>query len=83
MVFLQEIHSSAKDDKTWMDNFKGNLFFPHGKTISHRVAIVYLGTKKIITNHKVTDTNGRKFCLCYPFLQKAKDLMGYGNLTFL
>ena len=43
--FLQKMHSSTKDDKTWMDNFKSNLFFSHSKTSSCRAAIGYLGTK--------------------------------------
>lgn len=46
-IFLQEMHSSTKNDKTWIDNFKSNLLFSRGKTSSRRVAIGYLGTKKI------------------------------------
>ena len=41
------MHSSTKNDKTWIDNFKSNLLFSRGKTSSRRVAIGYLGTKKI------------------------------------
>ena len=31
-VFLQETHSSIRDEKKWEHEFKSNLFFPHGKT---------------------------------------------------
>ena len=30
-LFLQEIHSSSKDEIKWKDEFKGELFFSHGK----------------------------------------------------
>ena len=31
-IFLQERHSSDKDEKVWSDEFGGQLFSPHGKT---------------------------------------------------
>ena len=45
-VFPEKKHSSAKDEKTWLDNFKDNLFFYHGKTSSYGVAIGYLEQKQ-------------------------------------
>ena len=46
-IFLQETHSSVKDEKTWNDEFKGQLFFSHGKINSCRVAIGFVGTKTL------------------------------------
>ena len=44
-IFLQETQSSIKDEKIWNDEFKGQLFFSHGKTNSCGVAIGFVGTK--------------------------------------
>ena len=46
-IFLQETHSSVKDEKIWNDEFKGQLFFSHGKTNSCGVAIGLVGTKAL------------------------------------
>ena len=40
-LFLQETHSYSKDEIKWKDEFKGELFFLHGKTNSCGVAIGY------------------------------------------
>ena len=42
-IFLQETHSSVKDEKIWNDEFGGQLFFSHGKTNSCGVAIAFAG----------------------------------------
>ena len=44
-IFLQETHSSIKDEKLWIDEFEGQLFFSHGKTNSCGVAIGFVGKK--------------------------------------
>ena len=46
-IFLQETHSSVKDEKIWNDEFGGQLFFSHGKTNSCGVAIGFVGTKAL------------------------------------
>ena len=46
-VFLQETHSSIRDENKWEDKFRGKLFFSHGKTNSSKVLIGCYGTKKI------------------------------------
>ena len=46
-IFLQETHSSVKDEKIWNDEFKGQLFFSHSKTNSCGVAIGLVGTKAL------------------------------------
>ena len=32
-IFLQETHSSVKDEKVWGDKFEGQLFFSHGNRV--------------------------------------------------
>ena len=44
-VFLQETHSSLKDEQKWKDGFKGPLFFSHGKSNSCVVTIGYWETE--------------------------------------
>ena len=46
-IFLQETQSSIKDEKIWNDEFKGQLFFSHGKTNSCGVAIGFIDTKAL------------------------------------
>lgn len=58
-VFMQETHSSIKAEKDWCDQFKGQLFFSHGKTDSCGVAIGYVGSKKMDVLDKINDSNGR------------------------
>ena len=58
-VFLQETHSSIRDEKKWEDEFKGKLFFSHGKTNSCGVLIGYYGTKKIEVINKKCENSGR------------------------
>ena len=40
-LFLQETHSSSKDEIKWKDEFKGGLFLSHRKTNSCGIAIDY------------------------------------------
>ena len=46
-IFLQETHSSVKDEKLWNDEFQGQLFFSHGKTNSCGVAIGFVAKKAL------------------------------------
>ena len=46
-IFLQETHSSVKDEKIWNDEFEGQLFLSHGKINSCAVAIGFVGTKAL------------------------------------
>ena len=59
LVFLQETHSCSGDEKQWADEFKGKLFFSHGKTNSCGVAIGYYGVKPFTLISQFTDKNGR------------------------
>ena len=58
-VFLQETHSTENDEKQWEDEFKGQLFFSHGKSNSCGVAIGFYGAKKLELLNKCSDNAGR------------------------
>ena len=45
VLFLQETHSSSKDEIKWKDDLKGGLFFWHEKTNSYGVVIGYTGKR--------------------------------------
>ena len=60
IIFLQETHSCTGDEKQWSDEFKGHLYFSHGKTNSCGVAIGYCGSKSFKLLNKFTDKN--HFC---------------------
>ena len=62
-MFLQEIHSSLNVEKKWTDEFKGQLFFSHGKTNSCRVAIGYVGNKPCSLISQIKDNHGRLLVL--------------------
>ena len=48
VLFLQEIHSSSKDEIKWKDKFKGEVFFWHGETNSCGVSIGYILEKDLL-----------------------------------
>ena len=58
-VFLQETHSSLKDEKLWIDEFKGQLFFSHGKTNSCSVAVGFVGKRALNILNIKRDNLGR------------------------
>ena len=58
-IFLQETHSSIKDEKVWSDEFEGQLFFSHDKTNSCGVAIGFVGTKALKILNIRRDNLGR------------------------
>ena len=46
-MLLQETHSSLANEKKWVDELKGPIFFSHGKTDSCGVATGYIGYEKV------------------------------------
>ena len=58
-VVLQETHSSLKDEKLWIDEFKGQLFFSDGKTNSCGVAIGFVGKRALNILNIKRDNLGR------------------------
>ena len=58
-IFLQETHLWSNDEQTWKDDFRGPLFFSHGKSNSCGVAIGYCGTEAFKVLNTACDKNGR------------------------
>ena len=59
IVFLQETHSTKNNEIKWKDEFRGNLYFSHGRSNSCGVLTAFLGTKPITVKKKVGDKEGR------------------------
>ena len=59
VLFLQETHSSSTVEQKWKEDFHGKVFFPHGKTNSRGVLIVYFGTGKFTLKKQQTDHSSR------------------------
>ena len=70
IIFLQETHSSINDEKNWRDEFKGELFFSHGKTNSCGVAIGYFESQQFTIESKKTENGGRILVLEAPLEDK-------------
>ena len=59
ILFLQEKHSSIDTEKQWNDEFKGQLYFSHGKTISCSVLIAFYANINAVVKNEFNDDNGR------------------------
>ena len=59
LFFLQETHSNSKTEQKWKEDFRGKVFFSHGKTNSRAVLIAYFGTKKFNVEKQETDHSCR------------------------
>ena len=57
-LFLQETHSTLKDEVNWTQKFNGQLFFSHGKYNSCVVLICYFGSKNLTIGSKIADKDG-------------------------
>ena len=58
-LFLQETHSTVNDEIKWKDDFKGEVFYSHGKSNSCSVLICFIGSKRLFIRNKLSDNNGR------------------------
>ena len=58
-IFMQETNSCVDAEKNWQDEFKGPLFFAHGKANSCGVAIGFCGNDELNIFSKKCDDNGR------------------------
>ena len=58
-LFLQENHSTVNDEIKWKNDFKGEVFYLHGKSSSYGVLICFIGSKKIFIRNKLSDNDGR------------------------
>ena len=58
-LFLQETHSTIKNENTWVNDFNGPVFFSHGTSNSCIVLIAYLGKTPFVLNKQKIDKAGR------------------------
>ena len=56
---MQETHSSVETEKQWNDEFKGQLYFFHGKTNSCVVLTGFYGNINVIIKKLLNDKNER------------------------
>ncbi len=57
--FLQETHYTKKDEKTWLDSWKGKIYFNHGTSQSAGVAILFPQNLDFKLCEQNPDINGR------------------------
>ena len=58
VLFLQETHSSSKVEQNWKEDFKGHIFFSHGKRNSWGVLTAYFGKETFTVKIQETDKKG-------------------------
>ena len=56
-LFLQETHSTVNDEIKWKDDFKGEVFYSHGKSNSCGVLICFIGSKRLFIRNKLSDND--------------------------
>ena len=59
ILFLQECHSCINTEKIWKREWKGNIFFSHGGTNKHGVAILFPRKTTFKVNKTINDKDGR------------------------
>ena len=59
VLFLQETHCDSKVEQKWKEDFKGSIFFSHGKSNSCGVLIAYFDTGTFTVKKQQTDKEGR------------------------
>ena len=55
---MQETHSTFKDEVGWIQEFKGQLFFSHGKSNSYGILICCFRSKKLKIRNGIADKYG-------------------------
>ena len=58
-LFFQETHSTINDEIRWKDDFKGEVFYSHGKSNSCGVLICFIGPKKFFISNKLSNNDRR------------------------
>ena len=66
-LFVQETHSTVNDEIKWKDDFKGEVFYSHGKSNSCGVLICFIGSKRLFIRNKLSDNDGRILILDVDF----------------
>ena len=78
-LFLQETHSTIVDEIKWKDDFKGEVFYSHGKSNSCGVLICFIGSKRLFIRNKLSDNDGRILILDVDIDDKNFTLMNLYN----
>ena len=58
VLFLQETHSNSKVEQKWKEDFRGHIFYSHGKTNSCGVLTAYFGKETFTVKKQETDKEG-------------------------
>ena len=59
VLFLQETHSTSQVEQKWKEDFKGHVFFSHGKKNSCGVVTAYFGKETFNVKKQETNKEGR------------------------
>ena len=62
-LFLQETHSTVNDEIKWKGDFKGEVFYSHGKSNSRGVLICFIGSKRLFIRNTLSGNDGRTLIL--------------------
>ena len=80
VLFPQEIYSSSKVEQKWKKDFKGHVFFSHGKTNFCGVLTAYLGKETFNVKKQETDKEGRILILHVSFNDSEYILINLYNV---
>ena len=78
-LFLQQTHSTEKNEISWKKDFNGQTFFSHGKSNSCGVLISYFGPYKLIIKKQLRDNDGRILILDLTIDDQSFILINYYN----
>ena len=59
ILFLQETHSTKKNEIRWNDNFNGQIHYSHGKSNSCGVLIAFYSSVTYTVTKKASDKHGQ------------------------
>ena len=59
VVFLQECHSSSKDETLWNSQWGSKIYFSHGERNAKGTAVCFKKNVKLAISKTHIDTNGR------------------------
>ena len=79
ILFLQETHSTEKNEISWKNDFNGQMFFSHGKSNSCGVLISYFGPYKLSIKKQLRDNDGRILILDLTIDDQSFILINYYN----
>ena len=54
-LFLQETHLTFNDEIKWKDDFKGEVFYSHGKSNLYGVLICFIGSRRLSIRNKLSN----------------------------